>query len=335
MSFPGSDELVIARTPLRLSLGGGGTDLPYYVERYGADITTVAISLWVTVVVRTGRVDGQFRFSYQQTDLAPTPVGMTDPFVREALDITGTREPVEIVSLGPVPSGTGLGSSGAFTVSLLAALHERAGRRLDRAELAEQAFRLEADRLGRPVGRQDHYACALGGLRRLVFDAAGAVTTPELSVAPEALADLDRHLHLYYTGQRRDSATALRPHTKADTDERVARLHRIRALGDRMRTALQTGAVADVADVLAEHWELKRRGEANPRWDRLMAAARAEGAQAGKVVGAGGGGFLLLFAAPEAEPAVTARLTADGLRPVPFTFVRSGTNVMTTKWEGA
>jgi beta-phosphoglucomutase-like phosphatase (HAD superfamily) len=198
MSAPASDALVIARTPLRLSLGGGGTDLPYYAEHHGADITTVAISLWVTVVARTGRVDGQFRFSYQQTDLAPSPERMADPYVREALDVTGVHEPVEIVSLGPVPSGTGLGSSGAFAVSLLAALHELAGSRPEPAELAEQAFRLEADRLGRPVGRQDHYACALGGLRRLMFDADGPVATPELSVA-RALArahrrhDLDPH----------------------------------------------------------------------------------------------------------------------------------------------
>lgn len=335
MSGVDSDELVIARTPLRLSLGGGGTDLPYYAERYGADITTVAISLWVTVVARTGRLDGQFRFSYQQTDLAPAPVQVADPYVREALDITGTREPVEIVSLGPVPSGTGLGSSGAFTVSLLAALHELAGRRPEPAELAEQAFRLEAGRLGRPVGRQDHYACALGGLRRLLIDTDGSVATPDLSVAPETLTELGRNLHLYYTGQRRDSATALRPRTSSDAEERAARLHGIRALGNRMRTALETGAVADVAGILAEHWELKRSGESDPRWDRLMAAARAEGAQAGKVVGAGGGGFLLLFAAPRSEPAVTARLAADGLRHVPFDFVRSGTNVMTTEWEGA
>ncbi|MGN9908690.1 GHMP family kinase ATP-binding protein [Phytohabitans sp. LJ34] len=325
----GDKGLVVASTPLRLTLGGGGTDLPFYAERFGGDMITAAVSLPVTVVARRGRVDGLFRYSYERTDVARSPDGLGHPHVSEALKAVGILEPTEIVSLGPVPSGTGLGSSGAFTVSTLAALYELAGRQPSRMELAEHAFQLENERLGRPVGRQDHYACALGGMRRLIISSRGEVRAPELDIAPDVLEALDRRLHLFYTGQRRDSAGSLHaPPTQAGLRARIEALHQIRELGARTRVALESGRLDDIPVLMSEHWELKRVRDKDGRWDEYLDVARRNGAKAGKIVGAGGGGFLLVYADPDSAPALANALANHGLRHVPFHFESQGTTVV-------
>lgn len=322
-----SDLIAVARTPLRLSLGGGGTDLPYYADRFGGDLVTTAISLWVTVVARLGRIDGTYRYSHETTSVAATSEGLGNSYVAAALDVVGLNQPCEVVSMGPVPSGTGLGSSAAFTLSLLAALHCLRGRRPDPTDLAEQAFAIEAKRLGHPTGRQDHYACALGGVRRLVLDPGEPPQSAALAMPEAAKSELDRHLHLYYTGRRRDSHVNLTaPPDGAELDRRLGDLHRIKAVGDRIRTALQAGRINELSALMTEHWRIKaRNGES--QWDTHLMAARKAGAQAGKIVGAGGGGFLLVLAEPDVVPAVTAALADEGLRHVPFRFVTNGTTV--------
>jgi D-glycero-alpha-D-manno-heptose-7-phosphate kinase len=322
------DQLVVARTPLRLTLGGGGTDLPLYAERFGGDMLTVAISLWVTVVARQGCLDGHHRYSYEQTEFVDVAGRFGDPYVREAFDMVGLTEPCEVVSMGPVPAGTGLGSSGAFTVSLLAALHALAGGQPTRVDLAEQAHRLEAERIGMPIGKQDHYACGLGGLRRLTIDSTGKVRTSLIAMPAGVATALDRRLLLFYTGQRRDSATQLAvPRAQVELSERVEQLHHIRKLGNETRVALENGALGEVPRLMSEHWNVKRTREATARWDRYLALARRHGAQAGKIVGAGGGGFLLLYVDPDAAAGVVGALAAEGLRHVPFQFVDEGTTV--------
>lgn len=321
-----TDDLVIVRTPLRLSLGGGGTDLPLYATRFGGDTVTATISLYVTIVARVGRLDGLHRYSYEESELAERPADFRHAYMREALALADLREPCEISSMGPVPAGTGLGSSGAFTVGLLAALHALAGRRPAPTELAEQAHHLEAVRLGMPVGPQDQYACAVGGLRRLVIDASGHVDVQSMEVADDVLAELDRRLLLFYTGQRRHSASQLSlPAEQAALSHRIEQLHRIREIGEQMRTALENGDLETVPKLINEHWSVKRGHGPDSRWDSLLWLARQHGASAGKLVGAGGGGFLLLYVHPPAVAQVIETLTANGLRHVSFRLVNHGT----------
>jgi D-glycero-alpha-D-manno-heptose-7-phosphate kinase len=319
--------VVLARAPLRLTLGGGGTDLPLYSNRFGGDVLTVAISLWVTVVASRGSLDGTFRYNHEETHTAGTAEALTQPYVREALRLTGMSTPCQITSLGPVPAGTGLGSSGAFSVSLIAALNRLNGRALSRDQLIEQACELEIDRLGMPIGKQDHYACALGGLRRLVIDTSGKAKEFNVPVDTETVQELERSLLLFYTGRRRDSAAHLaRPGSALDLSRRVEQLHHIRKLGDQTRSALERGNLDEIAALLHEHWKIKRQRESS-RWDEYLELARQHGAAAGKIVGAGGGGFLLLFAEPPTQCAVIAALGRLGLRHVPFRFVEEGLTV--------
>jgi D-glycero-alpha-D-manno-heptose-7-phosphate kinase len=323
-----SDPLVIARTPLRLSLGGGGTDLPFYSGRFGGDVLSMAISLHVTVIARGGRLDAHHRYAYERVSAADSAAGLDEPYVREALALTGFSAPCEIASMGPVPSGTGLGSSGAFAVSLLSALHGLAGRAPSRLELVEQACELELDRLRRPVGKHDQYICGLGGLRRLVIDPSGSVRVDDPAVPKSTMDALAARFVLLYTGVRRDSATSLAPPSStAGVEERIEQLHRIRKIGDQMRAALETGDLDWVAELMREHWAIKRGDAAPSRWDEIYDIAVAHGARAGKLVGAGGGGFLLLFVDPGHREGVLAAAAGHGVREVPFDYCPTGTTV--------
>lgn len=320
------DDCVVARVPLRLPLGGGGTDLPFYANRYGADLVSVTITLAVTVVVRRGRLDGRTRFTHDRLVVGDVGGPPPEPYLTAACRLAGVDEPLEVVSLGPVPAGTGLGSSGAFAVGLLAALGALSGRTPGPTDLAEQAAALEMDLLGRPVGKHDQYVCALGGLRRIVVDPDGRVGLPAVAVTPGTVAALQERLLLLYTGQRRDSAGQLRPASPADTARRTQRLHRIKELGGRIRTALEAGDLDGFAELLHQHWLEKRAGNPGP-WDDFYAAARLHGASAGKVVGAGGGGFLMLYVEPARRADVRAIAAKHGLLDVEFGVSREGVRV--------
>jgi D-glycero-alpha-D-manno-heptose-7-phosphate kinase len=237
-------------------------------------------------------------------------------------------EPCEIVSMGPVPAGTGLGSSGAFAVSLLAALNGLEGFQPSDAELAEQAHELEVGRLGMPIGRQDHYACALGGIRRLRIDPIGGVRAELLTLPVGIVGELDRRLLLFYTGQRRDSKHVLTVSREAvELSQRIDDMHQIREIGQRTRAALENGALSEIPVLMAEHWQVKQTYGVNQRWSDYVSLAHQNGALAGKIVGAGGGGFLLLFINPEKERQLVWTMTSAGLQHVLFHFIETGTRI--------
>jgi D-glycero-alpha-D-manno-heptose-7-phosphate kinase len=318
----------VARTPLRLPLGGGGTDLPFYAHRYGGDVLSVAITLFVTVVATRGRIDGQTRFSHERTVVVADPDRFPQPYVREAVRMVGADHPLDIASLGPVPAGTGLGSSGAFAVSLLAVLHALEGSRPDPKALVEQACTLEMERVGRPAGKQDQYVCGLGGVRRIVVEPSGPVRLPDVGVSPATLDALEERLLLLYTGRSRDSAAHLgAPPAPERLARRVEQLHRIKEIGHRIRPALQAGDLDQFAALLHEHWTEKRRCSGPGPWDGVYEAARSSGAAAGKLVGAGGGGFLLLYVHPARRPAVLRVAREHDLTPVAFGFEHRGTRL--------
>lgn len=332
-AVPGGERIVVASTPLRISLGGGGTDLPFYADRFGGDVLSVAITLRATVTARRGRVDDRIRFTHDETSLSEDATALHSPYVAEALDMTGLTGSCEITSSGPVPAGTGLGSSAAFTVSLLAALRRLAGDRDvtgATAELVEQAWKLEAVRLGRPVGRHDPYVCGLGGLRRLVIAPDGSTEAYVPDVPTDTLHALEQRLLLHYTGRRRDSAVHLAP-SSIGLAERIERLHRTRSVGEEMLLALRKGDIDRVPVLLREHQRIKQGDDGGTAHG--LGTALAHGALAGKLVGAGGGGFLLTFAEPDRHQVIDSAMSAIAMPRVPFRFSRGGTAVTEISYD--
>lgn len=328
MTLTIDDPFVVARTPLRLPLAGGGTDLPFYAQAHGGDLLSAAITPQVTVVARRGRVDGRGRFSHDSTIFTEPGAEAADPYVREARRMVGGDGDLEIASFGPVPAGSGLGSSGAFAVSLLGALHALRGTRKDPRTLVEEACLLEMDRLGRPVGKHDQYVCGLGGVRRLLVQPSGEVLLPEAAVHDDTLRRLEQRLLLVFTGTTRDSRAHLAVgNAERDLDRRIDQLHRIKEIGARILASLQAGDLDGFADGLHEHWTAKREGASRGAWDEFYADARAGGVRAGKLVGAGGGGFLLLFLEPGHRAPVLELVARRGLQTVPFAFTATGTRV--------
>lgn len=321
-------EVAIARVPLRLSLGGGGTDLPFYSNKHGGSVMTGAISLSVTVVARLGAVDGHWRFHHDSTEMATRVADLKNAYMREALRIVDISEPCEVASLGPVPSGTGLGSSGAFAVGLLAALHALKGDYPSALEIAEEAFVLESDHLNRPVGRQDPYACALGGLQRIDIQTDGSVRAEPLSISATHKEDLQRQVQLYYSGVRRDSSSHLHL-APAEVESRMGDLMDTFQIGLESQMALESGDIKTFSTLIARHWAVKTKNSPGSHWRKLVMAAVDAGAAAGKVVGAGGGGFLMICSEPSKTSSVQSKLESLGLTRVPFRFVQEGLAVTT------
>ncbi|TDD96794.1 galactokinase [Actinomadura rubrisoli] len=331
--------MIVTRTPLRISLGGGGTDLPNFAGRFGGELVSAAIDAWVYVTVRQGRLDGRTRFSYESTQTVAGPESLQEPLVRHCLRRRGLGRECEIVSLGGVPAGTGLGSSGAFTVGLLHALDALRGQRTDPSVLAEEAWEVEHGCLGRPVGKHDHYITALGGIRVLRIGTEGHVETAALRLPDGGIERLRENLLLFFTGQTRDSQallakqdTAPGPDTASgQAADRTHYLHRVKEIGAEISEALHRVDIEGFGALLHEHWLAKRAstgGVSNPHLDRVYHVARESGALGGKVLGAGGGGFFL-FCVPEPfRDKVSAAVQALGPRPFPFRFAPDGTTVL-------
>ncbi|WP_051970482.1 GHMP family kinase ATP-binding protein [Kitasatospora azatica] len=317
-----SGATVMARAPLRVSLAGGGTDLPSYARRYGGQVLSFAINRYVAVAVHPRHFDGTLRATWEQPERATRADELENPYARAALARTGLDGAMQLTSFSDVPSGTGLGSSAAFTVALLHAL--RHGEQPSPRELAEEAAAVEMTDLARPVGKHDHYVAAFGGLRLLHIDRRLAVTVEELPVSPALETYLREDLLLFHTGTSRDAGRIL-----ADQDRRTERDHSgtvdalraIHTLVDRMREALRDDRVRDIGPILHEHW-LHKSGlstkVSSARIDRLYQLAVHAGADGGKVLGAGGGGFLLVSCRPGRAESVRRAMRRAGARELPF-----------------
>ncbi len=306
--------MIITRTPLRISFAGGGTDLPSFYRQYGGGaVTSAAIDRYVHVLVNT-KFDRSIRVAYSRTENVERMDDLQHPLVREAMRLTGVHEAIEVHSIADIPSeGTGLGSSSTFTVGLLNALYAHRGILKDPAELAEEACRIEIDRVGGTVGKQDQYIAAFGGVQYFDFrpdDTVRVSPVPLTTLDREALSD---RISLFYTGITRRAEGILRQQdsrTEANRDS----LFRLRDLATEARRALLSRDWEGLGGVLDEGWQLKRgltSGISSSEIDRSYAAARAAGAWGGKITGAGGGGFLLLLHPPE-----RSRQIADALSPM-------------------
>ncbi len=319
-----NDPVIISQTPYRVSFAGGGTDLPaFYQREHGAVLsTTIDQHIYVTI---HRRFEPTIRVSYSRTEVASTLDDIQHELVREAMRLVEIDEPLEITTIGDVPAGTGMGSSSSLTVGLLAALYGYRHRVVSPQLLAEQACRIEIAVLNKPIGRQDQYAAAFGGLNYLRFNPDHTVDVAPVPCRAETLGELEQRILLVYTGQTRDANQILERQAH-ETENRYSVLRSMRDLADAMRQTLTgEGDIDQFAALLHEGWELKRSlgcGISNEHIDDWYAAARRAGAVGGKLLGAGGGGFLLLVAPPWRHRAIREALGRP--RELPFRVARHG-----------
>lgn len=320
--------MIITQTPYRVSFAGGGTDLPaFYRHEPGAVLsTTIDHHIYVNV---HRRFEPNIRVAYSRTEIVTNVAELQHELVREAMRVVGIDEPLEITTIGDVPAGTGMGSSSTLTVGLLTALHAYRGRIASRERLAEEACRIEIERLGKPIGRQDQYAAAFGGMNYVRFYPDDRVEVEPVPCSSELLDELERNIMLVYTNQTRSADEILQRQSEATVDK-MSVLREMRDLAGAMReTLLGLGNLREFARLMHVGWELKRSlgfGISSGRIDALYEKARLAGAEGGKLLGAGGGGFLLLLAPPDRHPAIRAALGRP--QELPFRFARHGSRVI-------
>jgi D-glycero-alpha-D-manno-heptose-7-phosphate kinase len=324
--------MIIARSPLRITLGGGGTDLPSYYREHEGFLVSAAIDKYVYVTVMRPFTEGIY-LKYSQLEHVEQIADVKHPIIREALQMLGFKTPqVEITTLADIPAGTGLGSSGSFTTALLKALYTHRKRHLHQEELAEMACHIEIDRLGEPIGKQDQYIAAVGGVTCFTFHKDNTVTTAPLDISMETMFDLEDNLLLFFTGYSRSASGILKDQQvrsqKNDTDM-LNNLHYVKDLGYRSKDALESGNTGLFGELMHEHWMHKKRrsdGMSNPKIDEWYEIGMKNGAVGGKLVGAGGGGFLM-FMAHDRNKLRHAMATA-GLEEVRFRFDFEGAKVV-------
>ena len=324
--------MIITRTPLRISLGGGGTDLPSFYTRHGGMVVAAAIDKYVYIGINRTFTNDYF-IKYSEMERVSTPEEVAHPIVREALLTHDVGPALEIVSLADIPAGTGLGSSGTFTVGLLRALYAFKREHVSSHALAEEACAIEIDRLGRPVGKQDQFIAAFGGVTCFEFCADGRVLVQPLGLSQHTLHDLEEHLLLFFTGYSRDAdAMLLDQKQRSDQGDRamIEEMQAIAEIGHRVRALLEAGDTHGFAGLMHEHWERKRRrtqGISSRQVDAWYALGMGNGALGGKLVGAGGGGFLLFYA--EDQVRLRRAMSSVGLSEVRFQFDFDGSTVVT------
>ncbi len=325
--------MIVSRAPVRFSLGGGGTDLPSYARAHGGFVVAAAVDRYVFVAANRRFYDS-IRLSYSQTEIVESVDAIEHRVFREALRLSKVRAGIELVSISDVPAHSGLGSSSSFTVALLNALHAYERDFVSSAQLAEEACHLEIDLLGEPIGKQDQYIAAYGGITAFTFHEDGRVEVERLPVAAEVVRELEQNLVVFSSGVERAASTVLTEQQRsidANRDDAVGRMHRIKALGHETRALLLRGDVDRYGELLHEHWMDKRRLASNmtsPSLDEHYEAARRAGAVGGKLMGAGGGGFFLFYVRPAERRRLSEAMVARGLRPLSFRFDRDGARIV-------
>lgn len=324
--------MIITRSPLRISLGGGGTDLPSYYREHSGFLIAAAIDKYVYINVHRRFVDG-FLLKYSSLEEAATIDEIKHPIIREALKIVNIQERnLEITSMADIPAGTGLGSSGSFTTALLKALHALKKNLVHPAELAEQACCIELEKLGEPIGKQDQYISAYGGITSFRFLPDGRVEAVPLKLSEETLFNLEDNLLLFFTGYARSASAILKEQddkSKKSDPAMIENLHFIKELGGQSYQTLEAGDLDEFARLMDVHWQRKKersKGMSNPEINAWYDCAMANGALGGKVIGAGGGGFLMFYAGDKVK--LRHAMREKGLTEVRFRFDFEGTRVL-------
>jgi D-glycero-alpha-D-manno-heptose-7-phosphate kinase len=325
--------MLITRSPLRITLGGGGTDLASYYAEHEGFLIAAAIDKYVYVTLMRPFTEGIY-LKYSALENVAQIAEVKHPIIREALLMHHLKIPpqIEITTLADIPAGTGLGSSGSFTTALLKALHAHQRKLIHPRDLAEMACHIEIDRLHEPIGKQDQYIAAYGGLTCFTFHKDHSVTSAPLDVSSETMFALEDNLLLFFTGYSRSASGILKDQhvrSQANDGDMLRNLHYVKELGYRSKEALESGNVIQFGELMHEHWEHKKRrsgGMSNPEIDALYSLAMDNGAVGGKLVGAGGGGFLMFYASDRNQLRTT--MAKAGLEEVRFGFDFDGTKVV-------
>lgn len=322
--------MILARAPLRLPLGGGGTDLASYYSRFGGFVLSAAIDKYVYITLNRPVTDDLIRLRYSESETVESVDDVRHPLLREALRYVDVRCRVEIAALADVPAGTGLGSSGSFLVSLLTAIYACQGRRIPTQALAEAACAIEIERAGQPVGKHDQYMAAFGGLTGLEIDRCGAVEVRPLAISLDVLDELRAGCLVFFTGVVRRSFDILQEQQRdtADGNQSVVEsLHQTKQIGREIKDALERGDLGRFGELLDVHWQAKKRRSqkiSDPHMDEIYAEACASGALGGKLMGAGGGGFFMFYCPPFARGRVRNAMARLGLRELTYDFDHDG-----------
>ncbi len=323
--------MLITRTPFRISIGGGGTDLPSYYRRFGGFVISAAIDKHMYIAVNRTFTPDYF-LKYSSSERVPDLESVQHPIFKEVLQDHEIEPGIEIVSLADISAGTGLGSSGSFTVGLIRAMYALKRQHVTAEEVAEEACDIEINRLRQPSGKQDQFIASFGGVSSFTFATDGTVKVARLNVSTDTLCQLEENLLMFFTGYSRSSETILKDQkarTDTEDEEMLKNLHYTKELGYATQEALEQGDVERYGEIMHEHWQHKRarsKGMSNQCIDHWYDVGRANGAKGGKLIGAGGGGFLLFLA--EDRQRLRKAMAAEGLEELRFKFDHDGSVVM-------
>ncbi len=326
--------MILSRAPLRITLGGGGTDLEsYYAKHGGGFLIAAAVDKYITILANRRFYDS-IRLSYSKMEIKDKVADIEHRLFREALKLLGIERGIELHSAADVPANCGLGTSSSFTVALLNALHAYKREFVPQKQLASEACHIEIDILGEPIGKQDQYMAAFGGLTCLTFDASGEVLVEPLLMTNGALEQLESNILLFFTGKERLASKILREQderSKQNDPEMIENLHQIKRIGLETKRYLEKGQVDALGELLHEHWEMKRKRShkiSDPFIDECYEVARKRGASGGKLVGAGGGGFLMFYCPSNDKPGIIDTMEGMGLRWEHFIFDFEGAKIL-------
>lgn len=325
--------MILSRAPTRVTLGGGGTDLESYYSKYGGFLIAGAINKYSTVLANR-RFYNSIRLSYSQMEIKNKVEDIDHRIFRAALQMVDVGSGIELHSTSDVPAGCGLGSSSSFTVALLNALHAYNREFVTQKQLAEEACHIEIDLLGEPIGRQDQYMAAFGGLTCLTFSTDGTVTVEPLRISNDMIDQLETNLLLFFTGKERSASSILRDQdvkSKIDDTAMINNLHKTKDIGLQTRKYLENGQIDMLGDLFNEHWENKKKRStsmSDPLIDESYDVARKNGALGGKLIGAGGGGFLMFYCENGHKPKVIKAVQKVGLRWERFRFDNEGAKIL-------
>lgn len=323
--------MIITRTPLRISIGGGGTDLPSYYERFGGFVISAAIDKYVYVALHK-TFQRTYMIRYSQHEAVDHVDSIKHPIVREAFKIHEVGPYIEMVSMADIPAGTGLGSSGSFNVGLLRGIYTLKREPVSNFGLASEACKIEIDVLKEPIGKQDQFIAAFGGITCFEFEKNGGVNVAPLKISNDTLADLEDNLLMFFTGYSRSASGVLadqKKRSEKDDKEMLQNLHFIKDLGVSIKRTLEDGNCTEFGSLMHEHWLHKKKrsdGISSQEINRWYDIGYANGALGGKLIGAGGGGFLMFYA--KDRVALRSAMAKEGLSEVRFRFDHQGSRVM-------
>jgi D-glycero-alpha-D-manno-heptose-7-phosphate kinase len=325
--------MIITRTPFRVTLGGGGTDLPAYYEKYGGFIFSAGLDKYMVITVNRPGEDELIRVKYSNLEIVERPDQLEHQIAREALRMTGIEKNIEISSIADISAGTGLGSSSCYAVGLLNALHTLKRDYVSLAALAEEDFKLENKILGRPIGKQDPYMAAFGGLTVLEIAKDGAVKVRKAGVSAETMDELNRNLLMFFTGITRSADAILSEQSQGAKEEKkeiIESMHYIKELGQEILEAAESDNITEVGRLFDAHWQHKKRISSrmsNPQFDKIYEDAKTNGALGGKISGAGGGGFFAFYV-EEGHEKFRRAMKKWGLREMRYRFDMEGSKTL-------